>query len=110
MRELNIEQHLQRRCKRARITTLCIKGEALGKGWPDRIVLACWRQVAFIELKRPLRFRASRQRFVRALLKSLGFYCEFLDSKEKVDEFMDYFEGQCTKPHHTAQEILAWDE
>ncbi len=106
MRELNVEQHLQRRCKRARYPILCIKGEALGKGWPDRILLAYPKQIAFVELKRPRGFRGSRQVYVRALLKSLGFPCEFIDTKESVDAFMDWFIYKTAPPPLTVQQIL----
>ena len=110
MRELNVEQYLQRRCKRSSYTILCVKGEPLGNGWPDRVLLAYPKQIAFVELKRPQGFRARRQMFVRAMLKTLGFPCEFLDTKESVDKFMDWFEYKCTKPYFTAEEILNHDD
>jgi hypothetical protein len=91
VKEETVERRLQRRCARAPFTVLCVKGEPLGKGWPDRILLAYPGRVAFAELKRPRGPRRPRQQIIAALLRSLGFQCDFLDSLRAVDQFMDDF-------------------
>ena len=95
MKENIVERRLIRRCARAPFTVLCIKAEALGKGWPDRILLAYNHRVAFVELKRPGGIRGPRQRLVRKMLRALGFECEFLASPAAVDLFMDDFLNRC---------------
>jgi hypothetical protein len=91
VKEDTVERRLQRRCARAPFTVLCVKGEPLGTGWPDRILLAYSGRIAFVELKRPGGLRRRRQEIIGAMLRALGFECDVLDSLEAVDRFMDDF-------------------
>ena len=106
MKEDTVEKRLQRRCARAPFTVLCVKAEVLGKGWPDRILLAYPGRVAFAELKRPKGPRRPRQIFIGALLRSLGFHCEFLDSLPGVDVFVDHFIAGSSASPMTVEEGL----
>ena len=97
MKESVVESRLQRRCRDLGI--YCIKGEPLGKGWPDRIILGAPARIAFIELKRPGVLDARRrQRLIHAMLRSLGFTVRVLHTPELVDEFMDEFEDTLEPP------------
>ncbi len=106
MKEDTVEKRLQRRCAHAPFTVLCIKAEVLGKGWPDRILLAYPGCIAFAELKRPLGPRRPRQQLLGALLRSLGFQCQFLDSLLAVDLFMDQFLRYATQSPRTVEDEL----
>jgi hypothetical protein len=106
VKEDTVERRLQRRCARAPFTVLCVKGEPLGTGWPDRILFAYSGRVAFAELKRPGGPRRRRQEIIGALLRALGFNCEFLDSLEAVDVFMDDFLSEARRSPRAVEDEL----
>lgn len=69
---------------------LCIK---LNPFWyvgiPDRLVLLPRARIGFIELKRPVGGRRGKmQEWWRNKLRELGFKCEFVNTKQKVSEFL----------------------
>ena len=73
-----------------------MKGERLGKGWPDRIVFAPGGRLAFIELKRPgvgsegLR---PRQKVIGGMLRLLGFDVYCLWTVPQVEKWLSEFFG-----------------
>jgi hypothetical protein len=73
-----------------------MKGERLGKGWPDRIVFAWKGRIAFIELKRPDVGRKGlkrRQSVIGGMLRLLGFDVYCLWTKEQVEKWLVEFFG-----------------
>ena len=73
-----------------------MKGERLGKGWPDRIVFAPGGRLAFIELKRPdigPKGLRTRQKVIGGMLRLLGFDVYVLWTKEQVEEWLIEFFG-----------------
>jgi hypothetical protein len=88
LKEDLVEKHLVRRC--GRLGVWAVKGETLGKGWPDRLLLAWPGRIAWVELKRPgIRKGRRRQELIRAALVKLGFTAVLCSTKEQVDEFLD---------------------
>ncbi len=85
MLERAVEKHFVDLCQRYRI--LQLKAEALGKNWPDRLLLVPGGKIAWVELKRPGQEQRPGQWFVCQMLRHLGFTFEKLDSIEAVDEF-----------------------
>ncbi len=67
------------------------KGERLGKGWPDRLILYQGR-IAFVETKRPGGTLRLRQRVVAKLLRHLGFDVFCLYTTTEVEAWLhDWF-------------------
>lgn len=73
-----------------------MKGERLGKGWPDRIVFAGKGRIAFIELKRPdigPKGLRRRQYVIGGILRLLGFDVHCLWTKGRVENWLIEFFG-----------------
>jgi len=73
-----------------------MKGERIGKGWPDRIVFAWPGRIAFIELKRPDVGRKGlkrRQGVIGGVLRLLGFEVHCLWTKPQVEKWLVEFFG-----------------
>jgi hypothetical protein len=70
------------------------KGELLGKGWPDRIVLSYPGRIAFVELKRPKGPSRRRQTIIRGILRRLGFTVVRLNSRPEVEAWLDEWFGR----------------
>jgi len=91
MREKEIEEYLRKEVKKA--GGKAYKFESPGNdGVPDRIVIFPGNNIYFVELKapgkkpRPLQVKQMRD------LKNFGCKVSVLDSKERVDQFMDLME------------------
>ena len=65
------------------------KCERIGKGWPDRVVLAREGRIAFVELKRPDGRLGVRQRLIAKMLEALGFDVFCLYTKEEVETWLE---------------------
>ncbi len=91
MYETSVENALVRGVKRRR--AIAPKGERLGKGWPDRIVLAFPGRVAFVELKRPGGALRLRQHVIAKLLRRLGFDVYCLSSVAEVEAWLHEWFG-----------------
>lgn len=88
MLESAVEKHL---CKK-------VKNELHGRafkfvspgfnGVPDRIVLVPMGRIYFVETKAPGKDLRRLQKYVRDLIKGLGFVVLRIDTKEKVDIFV----------------------
>jgi hypothetical protein len=91
MLEKNVEAALVRGVKRRR--AIAPKGEKLGKGWPDRIVLAYPGKIAFVELKRVGGTPRRRQILIGKLLRSLGFTHVFLYTVDEVEAWLNEWFG-----------------
>lgn len=92
MLESSVESALVRGVKRHK-PAFTMKGERLGKGWPDRIVFASKGRIAFIELKRPGGILARRQNLIGKLLRRLGFEWQCLWTHKAVEEWLVEFFG-----------------
>ncbi len=91
MLEKSVESALVRGVKKRR--AIAPKGEKLGKGWPDRIVLAYPGRIAFVELKRIGGTIRKRQKLIGKLLRSLGFTVVYLFTVEDVEVWLnEWFE------------------
>ncbi|MDD5370834.1 MAG: hypothetical protein PHQ40_17265 [Anaerolineaceae bacterium] len=55
---------------------------------PDRLVLLPGARIAFVELKRPGEKPRPGQIRMAHFIRSLGFICVSIDTKEKVDSFI----------------------
>ena len=58
-------------------------------GVPDRIIILPGNRISFAELKAPGKTPSANQLLQRGKLESLGCRVEVIDSKEKVDLFME---------------------
>jgi len=85
--EKEVERHLVKKVKEQE--GLAIKLLAVHfVGLPDRLVLLPKARMFFVELKRPKAKPRKIQLYVHDLLRSLGFDVRVIDSKEKVDAFI----------------------
>jgi hypothetical protein len=66
-------------------------------GVPDRLVLLPGGDCFFVELKAPGKEPTSRQLYQHKKLRALGFQVFIIDSKEKVDEFINGFASRKVK-------------
>jgi hypothetical protein len=90
MREKAIEEYLRDEIKK-------LGGKAFkfvspgNNGVPDRLVCLPGGEIVFVELKAPGKKSTTNQNLQQKRLRDLGFlvYNE-IDSKEKVDEIIDY--------------------
>ena len=89
MCESEIEKYL---CKKVKNE---LKGRAFKfvspgfSGVPDRIVLAPMRRIWFVETKAPGKKLRKLQEWVAGLIGSFGFEVLRIDTKEKVDLFIE---------------------
>lgn len=71
---------------------LCWKFVSPGMaGVPDRIVIPPWGRVIFVELKAPGKKPRKLQKVRREQLKAQNVDVWVIDSKEKVDKFVQYY-------------------
>lgn len=71
---------------------LCWKFVSPGvAGVPDRIVILPWGRVIFVELKAPGKRLRKLQKVRREQLKEQNVDVWVIDSKEKVDKFVQYY-------------------
>lgn len=71
---------------------LCWKFVSPGMaGMPDRIVIPPWGRVIFVELKAPGKRLRKLQKVRREQLKAQNVDVWVIDSKEKVDKFVQYY-------------------
>ena len=64
-------------------------------GVPDRIVLLPHGRIIFVETKAPKKELRKLQKYVCGLIAGLGFDVRCIDTKEKVDLFVQEME-ECT--------------
>jgi hypothetical protein len=90
MRENVIEAYLRDRVKEigGRAYKFISPGNS---GVPDRLVLLTGGQSLFVELKAPGKKSTAMQLLQQKRIKALGFQVFVIDSKEKVDEFINIF-------------------
>lgn len=63
------------------------------KGLPDRLILLRGERMFFVETKRSKNAQMMvRQRYVRGLLRALGFKVHRVDSMQVCEEFLDMLE------------------
>ena len=86
MLEKRAEDELKRESKRRNIWT--IKAERLGRGFPDRMLLASDGRICFVELKRPGQDLRPAQRMVAKWLRRLGFLVVKLNTPKEVKAFL----------------------
>ena len=91
MLEKNVEDALVRGVRKRR--GIAPKAEKLGKGWPDRIVLAYPGRIAFVELKRTGGTIRKRQKLIGKLLRRLGFTVVYLFTIEEVEAWLNEWFG-----------------
>ncbi len=91
MLEATPERQLVRECKRREWR--CPKSEILAKGFPDRMVLAPFGRVAFVELKRHGTDLEPAQRIWRKRLQALGHIVVTLRTPEEVLSWCEEFGG-----------------
>lgn len=65
------------------------------RGVPDRIVIIPGGHIYFIELKEPGKKLRPLQKVIHNQLKNLRCDVRVIDTKEKVDEFIDEVEAWC---------------
>ena len=87
MLEKSVESAFMRGVRKRK--AIAPKCEKLGKGWPDRVILAFPGRICFIELKRPSGKLRRRQAAIGRMLRALGFEWHCLYTKEAVKEFLD---------------------
>ena len=95
MQENSVESALVKGVKSHK-PAFTMKGERLGKGWPDRIVFAPDARIAFIELKRPdigEKGLRRRQKVICGILRLLGFEVHCLWTIKQVEEWLVEFFG-----------------
>lgn len=88
MKEVTIEKYLKAEIEKR--GGMCVKFPPLFfAGFPDRIVLLPGELIAFVELKAPGEKPSTLQSRVHAKLCKLGFLVIVLDSKERVETFLE---------------------
>lgn len=88
MREKEIEQYLREKVVKA--GGMALKFESPGMaGMPDRLILYPSGKVFFVELKAPGKKPRPLQLVRHEELKKIGFPVMVIDSKEKVEVFID---------------------
>ena len=88
MREKIVEIYLREQVKK--IKGVAFKFVSPGNaGVPDRIVLLPWGECVFVELKALGKQTTALQDRQIERIQKLGFRVEILDSKDKVDEFVE---------------------
>ncbi|WP_062306610.1 VRR-NUC domain-containing protein [Alicyclobacillus sendaiensis] len=92
VRERDIEAYLRKRVAAlgGRAYKFVSPGNA---GVPDRLVLLPGGRAVFVELKAPGRRPTPLQRVQQERIRALGFAVYVLDSKERVDAFIEEVQG-----------------
>lgn len=87
MLESYLENRLRQKIRALGIGARCLKFESPGfTGVPDRIILLPGGRVVFVEMKKPGKKERSRQRYVQAVLRELGFdVFSSVDCVEKIN-------------------------
>jgi len=89
VRERDIEKYLREMVKK--IGGIAYKFESPGNaGVPDRLVLLPGRVTYFVELKAPGKKPTALQKRQHSKIEKLGHKVLVIDSKEKVDEFIEF--------------------
>lgn len=92
MLERDVERHLRKRI--LAIGGDCEKFVSPGKrGVPDRIVTMPGGRLWFVELKRPGKDAEKQQARDHARRRAMGFDVRVLDTKEKVNAFVEEIDG-----------------
>ncbi len=88
MLEKDIESYLRRQVKN-RLGGLALKFMSPGlNGVPDRVVLLPDARIIFVETKAPAKKLRKLQMYVCGEIAALGFDVRCIDTKEKVDSFI----------------------
>lgn len=94
MRESAVEAYLERQVKTS-LGGLAWKFVSPGlRGVPDRLVLLPGGHAQFVELKAPGKEARAQQKKRHRELKALGFEVLVLDTKEKVDEYINLLKNE----------------
>lgn len=89
MLEKDVEQHLRKKVKED-LHGLALKFVSPGfNGVPDRIILIPGGKIVFVETKAPAKKLRKLQTWVCGLIKDLGFVVLKIDTKEKVNKFIE---------------------
>ncbi len=89
MRESEIEKYLCKQVK-TELNGRAFKWISPGlNGVPDRIIIAPMRRIWFVETKAPGKKLRKLQEWVAGLISSMGFVVLRIDTKEKVDRFIE---------------------
>ncbi len=89
MLEKDVERYLREQVKKE------LNGKALKfvspgfDGVPDRIILVPMGRIFFVETKAPGKKLRPLQKYVCGLIEGLGFTVLVIDTKEKVDAFIE---------------------
>lgn len=87
--EKNIEQYFKRRVEKH--GALAWKFNSSQSGVPDRVVLFSDNTCCFAEIKAPGKTLRPLQLAVKRSLERRGFKVWVIDSREKVEAFLDYY-------------------
>lgn len=94
MLEKEVESRLRTQVKN-KLGGLALKFVSPGlNGVPDRIVLLPGARIIFVETKAPAKKLRKLQEYVCGLIAALGFDVRRIDTKEKVDNFIQEMEGK----------------
>lgn len=85
--ERDVEKYFKKRVEEAGGRALKFVSPGL-VGVPDRLVLWPGGVAQFVELKKPKGAKRSAQERRVAELRALGFWADFADTKEKVDNYI----------------------
>lgn len=94
MLEKEVERYLRKQVKE-RLGGMALKFVSPGmNGVPDRIILMPGARICFVETKAPGEKLRKLQRYVCGLIVNLGFPVYRIDTKAKVDAFIQEWEAQ----------------
>jgi len=89
MLESEVEKNLCKRVKNE-LHGLALKFVSPGfNGVPDRIILVPMGRIYFVETKAPGKKLRKLQEWVRGVIRGLGFAVLRIDTKEKVESFVE---------------------
>ena len=89
MLESEVEKRLRNKVK-TDLQGMALKFVSPGfNGVPDRIILVPQGRIFFVETKAPGKKLRKLQEWVRGLIRNLGFVVLRIDTKEKVDLFIE---------------------
>ena len=100
LKEKDVEKYLRDEIKK--VGGIAYKFVSPGNaGVPDRLVLLPDGLIFFVELKAPGKKTRKIQDRQAGRIRRLGFKVEILDSKNKVDYFIDFVKGLYKNGIHT---------